>query len=185
MEDSAIVDLYWQRSDRAIAETEEKYGRYCHTIAYNICANAEDAEECVNDTWLKAWNLMPDKRPAALPPFLGGITRTLALDRVRARTRIKRGGGETALALEELTDCIPGGGDPARLVEQAELEHAIGAFVAALPETERQVFVARYWYLTPVAEIARQLHCSQNRIKSMLYRTRGKLGRTLREEGLC
>ena len=104
MEDQAIVELYWQRSDRAIAETERKYGRYCHKIAWNICMNCQDAEECVNDTWFRAWNLMPDKRPAALPGFLGGITRNLAIDRYKTKNRKKRGGGETELALEELSD---------------------------------------------------------------------------------
>ena len=99
MEDSAIVDLYWQRSDRAIAETEQKYGAYCHRIAYNICQCEEDAEECVNDTYLRAWNSMPDQRPRMLRSFLGTITRNLALDRCRSASRKKRGGGEVELAL--------------------------------------------------------------------------------------
>ena len=185
MEDAAIVDLYWQRSDRAIRETENKYGRYCHTIANNICRNESDAEECVNDTWLKAWNLMPDKRPALLSPFLGCITRTLALDRLRTRSRLKRGGGQAELALDELSDCLSGESDPARQVEEQELAQAVGAFVAALPDVEKRVFVARYWYLTPVEDIARRMDFSQSKVKSMLYRTRGKLGRYLREEGLC
>ena len=104
MEDKEIIDLYWQRSDRAIAETDRKYGRYCGTIAYNICRSREDAEECVGDTWFRAWGLMPDKRPGILSSFLGGITRSLALDRYRSQHRQKRGGGETALALEELAE---------------------------------------------------------------------------------
>ena len=109
MEDAAIVELYWQRSDQAIAETEQKYGRYCRSIAGRICRRAEDAEECVSDTWFRAWNLMPDKRPSRLSVFLGTITRSLALDRIKAETRQKRGGGETDLALDELTECLPGG----------------------------------------------------------------------------
>ena len=102
-----LVTLYWQRSDQAIPETDRKYGRYCHAIAYNIMTNYEDAEECVNDTWFRAWNLMPDKRPTILSTFLGTISRNLALDRYRRRSRQKRGGGETELALDELEDCIP------------------------------------------------------------------------------
>ena len=102
MQDEQIVELYWQRSDQAISETNQKYGRYCHAIAYNICGLTEDAEECVNDTWLRAWNLMPDQRPRLLSAFLGCITRNFAIDRVKAKNRIKRGGGEAALALDEL-----------------------------------------------------------------------------------
>ena len=90
MEDNQIVDLYWQRSDLAISETNQKYGRYCHTIAYNICGIAEDAEECVNDTWFRAWNLMPDQRPPVLSAFLGCITRSISIDRIKAKNRIKQ-----------------------------------------------------------------------------------------------
>ena len=93
MEDEQIVELYWQRSDQAIEETSRKYGGYCHAIARNICLSREDAEECVNDTWLRAWNRMPDQRPAVLSAFLGRITRNFAIDRVKARSRGKRGGG--------------------------------------------------------------------------------------------
>ena len=100
MEDKQIVDLYWQRSDLAISETNQKYGRYCRTIAYNICGIAEDAEECVNDTWFRAWNLMPDQRPSVLSAFLVRITRSISIDRIKTNNRIKRGGGQTGLALE-------------------------------------------------------------------------------------
>ena len=176
MEDAAIVDLYWQRSDRAIAETDRKYNRYCHSIAYHICGADEDAEECVNDTWFRAWNLMPDQRPTVLSVFLGTITRSLALDRIKARTRKKRGGGEAVLALDELAECIPGGDDPARAVEDRELEEAVGRFVSGLPEPEKQAFVLRYWHLLSLSEIAQRLHFSQSKTKSMLFRTRGKRG---------
>ncbi len=184
MEDRAIVDLYWQRSDRAIPETDRKYGRYCQSIARNICANREDAEECVNDTWFRAWNLMPDKRPAALAPFLGGITRHFALDKVKAALRQKRGGGEVPLALEELSDCVPGGADPARSLELEELKQAIGDFAASLNETEQKLFVSRYWYLASVEELSRRLGWSQSRTKSALFRIRGRLRRVLEEKGL-
>ena len=112
MEDRQIVDLYWQRSDLAISETDQKYGRYCHTIAYNICGTDEDAEECVNDTWFRAWNLMPDQRPTILSAFLGRITRNFAINLIKAQNRIKRGGGEAVYALDELEECIPGGTTP-------------------------------------------------------------------------
>lgn len=185
MEDAAIVDLYWARSDQAISETEHKYGKYCHSIAYNICGAREDAEEVVNDTWLSAWNQMPDKRPTALSAFLGCITRNFALNLLKARNRHKRGGGEGALALEELSDCVPDGTDVERSVEERELERAVGRFVAGLPLRERTVFVLRYWRLAPVEEIAERLGFSQSKTKSMLFRTRKKLRAYLREEGLC
>ncbi len=184
MEDSAIVELYWQRSDRAIPETDRKYGRYCQAIARNICASPEDAEECVNDTWFRAWNLMPDKRPAVLPPFLGGITRHFALDKVKTYQRQKRGGGQVPLALEELSDCLPGGTDPARHCELEELKRAIGDFAASLNETEQKLFVSRYWYLASIEEISRRLGWSRSRTKSALFRLRGRLRDRLQEEGL-
>ena len=185
MEDQKIVDLYWQRSDLAISETNQKYGRYCHSIAYHICGVDEDAEECVNDTWLRAWNLMPDQRPTALSAFLGRITRNLALDCLKAKNRQKRGGGEALLALDELEECIPGGTDPERVLEEKELETAIGNFVSGLPQTEKAIFVLRYFYVAPIEKIAEKLQFSRAKIKSSLFRTRKKLRVYLQEEGLC
>jgi len=184
MEDREIVDLYWQRSDRAISETEQKYGRYCRTIAMNICGAKEDAEECVNDTWFRAWNRMPSERPTVLSAFLGRITRNLAINTIKAKNRIKRGGGEASLALEELSECISDGRSPENVLEEKELEKLIGRFTADLKEGDRMIFVLRYWYLVPVADIAEKLQCSQGKVKSSLFRTRKKLREALQEEGL-
>ena len=180
-----IVDLYWQRSELAISETNQKYGRYCHRIAYNICGTDEDAEECVNDTWLRAWNLMPDQRPAVLSAFLGRITRNFAINCIKAKTRLKRGGGEAVLALDELEECIPGGTEPEQALEEKELERTIGRFVSGLPDAERTVFILRYWYVASIDEISEKLRFSKGKIKSILFRTRGKLRTYLQEEGLC
>ena len=185
MEDAAIVELYWQRSDQAIAETEQKYGRYCRSIAGRICRRAEDAEECVSDTWLSAWNAMPDARPQVLGAFFGALARRHAINRWKSRTRKKRGGGEIPLALEELSECIPSDQDPERRVEERELAAAIRLFVDELNEQERRVFLARYWYLAPVEEIARRMDFSRSKVKSMLFRLRGRLRERLTEEGLC
>jgi len=185
MEDSAIIDLYWRRSDQAISKTEKKYGKYCRSIAYHICASREDAKECVNDTWFRAWNLMPDKRPSALSVFLGGITRHFALDRMKAKNRKKRGGGEAILALDELSECIPDGTDLEQSIEEKELEHAIGSFVARLPADEKTTFILRYWYFVPVSEIAARMQFSQSKTKSMLFRVRNKLKNYLMEADLC
>ena len=185
MEDTAIIDLYWQRSDQAISETDRKYGRYCHRIAYNVCADDRDAEECVNDTWLRAWNRMPTERPSLLSVFLGAITRNLALDRWRAKHSLKRGGGEIPLALDELNDSVRGSVDPEKLIEAKELEQAIDRFVNDLPETEQLIFLSRYWFLAPVAEIAEKAGCTQSKVKTTLFRLRKKLRIYLQEEGLC
>jgi RNA polymerase sigma-70 factor (ECF subfamily) len=185
MEDSAIVDLYWQRADSAISETSKKYGHYCHAIAYNYVRNNEDAEECVNDTWLTAWNSMPDKRPTVLSGFLAPIVRNLAVSMYRTKNSQKRGGGEVALALDELSECIADKSDVEQNYESKELSAAIGSFVAALPDSERKAFVARYWYMASIKEIAKGLHISEAKAKSLLYRTRCKMRVYLQEEGLC
>lgn len=185
MEDAAIIDLYWQRSDTAISETDRKYGRLCRSIAYNFVKNHEDAEECVNDTWLRAWNLMPNERPRVLSAFLGAITRNLAISLWRNQTSKKRGGGEMALALEEMQDCIASHVNLERSYESKELEEAIGKFVEGLTVPEQKVFVARYWYLAPVPEIAEKMQFTQAKTKSLLFRLRKKLQIYLQEEGLC
>ena len=185
MEDSQIIDLYWQRSERAIAESESRYGRYCHAVAFRFTLSHEDAEECVSDTWLSAWNAMPDERPRVLGAFFGTLARRHAISRWRAKTRRKRGGGEVPLALEELSECIPSEADPAKQVERQELAEAIRAFVDELGESEQKVFRARYWYLASVEEIARRMDFSPSKVKSMLYRLRGRLRERLTEEGLC
>lgn len=185
MEDSAIIDLYWQRSDTAISETDLKYGRLCHSVAYNFVKNNEDAEECVNDTWLKAWNSMPNARPKVLSAFLSAITRNLAISLYRNKTSKKRGGGEMALALEEMQDCIPANADVGRNYEIKEFEDAIARFVEELTLAEQKIFVARYWYVAPISEIAEKMHFTQGKTKSILFRLRKKLQIYLQEEELC
>ena len=147
MEDTHIVDLYWARSETAIAETSAKYGSYCYSIAYNILANAEDADESVNDTYLNAWNSMPPHRPAILSTFLGKITRRVSIDKWRGRTAEKRGNGEIMLVLDELFDCVPSSQNVEHEIETAELAKVINDFVMSLPPMDRRVFICRYWYL--------------------------------------
>jgi len=185
MEDEQIIALYWARSERAIAESALRYGGYCRAVAFRILGQAEDAEECVSDTWLGAWNAMPPHRPAVLSSFLGKITRRLAMKRWRYRDASRRGSGETALALDELADCIPApGGDPQRSLETGELARLLDGFLDGLPETERRVFVCRYWHMLSVAEIARRFGFSTSKVKSMLMRTRLRLRETLAKEGI-
>ena len=184
MEDSGIVALYWARSEVAISETSSKCGRYCFTIANNILSDREDADECVNDTYLAAWNSMPPHRPSILSTFLGKLTRRISIDRFRIRGAAKRGGGEITLVLDELDACIPARDDTERTVELRELARAINGFLSTLQQTERTVFVCRYWFLAPVEEISTRFGFSQSKTKTMLYRTRGKLREYLTKEGL-
>ena len=185
MEDRKIVDLYWQRDENAIPETAARFGGYCRTIAYNILSDAEDAEECLNDTWLGAWNTMPTNRPKKLAPYLGKLTRWISLTRLREKTSLKRGGGETALVLDELAEAVDSGADVEKAVELKELNAALRRFLKTLGETERQVFLARYWFIASIAEIAEKFGFSESKVNSMLHRTRKKLLGYLEEEGLC
>lgn len=183
MEDKQIVELYFRRSEQAIAETDTKYGPYCYSIAYNILTNREDSEESVSDTYMAAWNAMPPRRPAILATFLGKITRHLSIDRWRSRNACKRGGGEMVLALEELDACVSGEESAEQKYLRKELSVFINRFLDALSETERSVFLCRYWYLDSISDIAEQFAFSESKVKSMLSRTRGKLRRELEREG--
>ena len=185
MDDAKIVDLYWSRSEQAISETETKYGRYCRTISYNILADTSDAEECVNDTWLKAWNSMPMHRPSLLAPYLGKLTRWLSLNRLRDQNSLKRGGGELPLVLDELAETLDSGIDTARELEIRELKRELRRLLGSLAKDERDVFISRYWYVASIAEIAEKSGFSESKVKTMLHRTRKKLLQQLKEEGLC
>ena len=184
MEDRDIIELYFARDEAAIARTREKYGGYCYRIAANILPAHEDAEECVSDTWLRAWRAIPPARPDPLRAYLGRITRMLSLDRWRASRAAKRGGSEAALAYEERSDCLSGGTEPEPIAESRELADAVNAFLASLKPGERSVFLARYWYFAPVREIAARLGKSESAVKSSLFRTRQKLYDHLKKEGL-
>ena len=183
MEDNLIVDLYWQRNERAISETAAKYGKYLHSISYHILQNAEDTEECVNDTYNDAWQSMPPHRPSILSTFLGKITRRISIDLWRKNSAKKRGGSEIAIALDELEECVAGTDDVEAEVEKRELQKKLNAFLFALPQIDRQVFMCRYWYMDSISEIAIQFDYSESKIKSMLFRTRNKLRTMLKKEG--
>lgn len=184
MDDKAILDLYWSRSEKAISETDAKYGAYCFCIANNILNNREDAEESVSDTYLAAWNSMPPKRPAILSAFLGKITRYISLDHWKKRSRLKRGGGEVPLCLEELRDCVSGKETTEDALVRKETIAALNRFLGELSEPERKIFLCRYWYLEPVKDIAERFSLSPNRTSVALRRTRQKLKVFLAKEGL-
>ena len=182
MDDNVILDLYWERSENAIAETAKKYGAYCYTIANNILSNQQDSEESVNDTYLAAWNTIPPRRPSFLKAFLAKMTRHISIDRWRKRSAQKRGGGEMLLALEELEECADTQNVENELTKK-ELTRILNVFLSSLPETERNVFLCRYWYLDSIQTISEVSGFSQSKVTSMLHRLRGKLRKKLSQEG--
>ncbi len=184
MEDNQIMDLYWQRSESAIAETREKYGTYCTSIARNILHSREDAEEVVNDTCLKAWDSMPPERPSCLQAYLGRITRNLSLDLWRREHARKRGSGEPELVLSELEECLPARSKAEQAVEEQLLTDCINRFLQELPRQKRNLFVGRYWYLFPVSELAERFGLRENNVNVSLSRMRKKLQQYLEKEGI-
>ena len=182
MDDTGIIDLYWARDERAVEETDRKYGAYCRAISYRILKNRQDVEECLNDTYVRAWNTMPPQRPFALGAFLGKIVRNLSLNYYRAGHAQRRGGGQVPLLLEELRDCAAE--SPEQALEAAELSRLLDRFLRSLPQKECCIFMRRYWYLDPVDEIARRYHMPLGTVKSSLFRTRQKLRAYLVQEGV-
>ena len=183
MEDSQIIELYWQKNTDAISKTANKYGAYCFAIAQNNLHNTEDSEECVNDTWLHAWNAIPPQRPGAFRMFLAKITRNLSFNRFHVQNAKKRGGGEITLVLEELAECLDGGVNVEAEYERKELEQCISRFVRALPMRERNVFVRRYFFTEPITAVAERYGLTENHIMVILSRTRKKLRLELMKEG--
>ena len=173
MEDYKIVDLYWDRKESAIAETEKKYGKMLHSLSYSLLSSHEDAEECVNDTYLGAWNTMPDARPMYLGPFLSKITRHLSIDRWRRDHREKRGG--VAVVIEELTECIPDENTPAAEYQHGLLRGELNAFLRTLTEEKRAIFVRRYFYAQPLNVIAKEMGIGEAKVKVTLHRLREQL----------
>lgn len=180
MKDDQIVELYWQRDENAVRESRVKYEAYCGTIAYNILHSKEDSEECVNDTWLRAWNNIPPEKPGRLAAFFGKITRNLAIDKYRRSRSRKYGGGQIALCLDELEECI---GEEQPIEDRVALRELINEFLTELTDKNRDIFLFRYWYIMSVSEISRRYGISEGAVKMILQRTRSKLKGYLEREG--
>lgn len=183
MEDRKILDLYFARNEDAIRETDRKYGHYCFSVAWHILFNNEDSQECVNDTWHQTWQLIPPQRPNRLQYFLARITRGFALNRLRTKTREKRGGGEYDAALSELEGVLSAGSDPAAEFAAKELADVINRFLKGRKDRDRNIFVRRYFYLESPAEIARRYGLSENNVSVILSRVRTQLKEHLQKEG--
>lgn len=185
MEDSMIVDLYWSRDEAAISESDRKYGSMLRSLSRSVTGSREDAEECTNDTYLAAWNAMPTARPAFLGAFLSKIIRRISIDRFRREHRSKRGGMGTDALLDELAECIPDpGGTPAEQLETQRLRETIDRFAASLPPDKRVLFVNRYFYAVPIAELASCSGMTENNVKVTLFRIREQLRILLEKEEL-
>ena len=183
MEDSSIIDLFFERSEQAIDELDKKYGSAVRKTAVNILNDRQDADECANDAYLGVWNSIPPHRPDSLAGYVCRITRNLAISRFRRETAAKRNNG-LDLVLEELEDCIPSGMNVEKEIEAKELAAAVNRFLSVLDYDDRFIFVRRYWYADPVKEIAAAMNSSPNRISLRLFRLREKLRNTLKKEGL-
>ena len=182
MDDIDIVGLYWARDQRAIDETAAKYGRPLMRLSENVLNSVDDAEECVNDTYLAAWNSMPEQRPERLGAYLAKLTRRLSLTRLRCRLAQKRGSGLSAAPIDELSEILPSQDDTARSVEISELARALDRYLDGLRERERAVFMRRYFGFEPIACIAWDLGMSEGAVKQSLRRTREKLRTFLEKE---
>ncbi len=183
MDDLQIIDLYWKRSESAISETHIKYGKFCYGLAMNVLANREDAEESVSDTYLATWNALPPNRPTYLMAFLGKVTRRIAIDRWRGLSAQKRGGGQGELCLDELAECASTGPSIEDAAVSKEACAALNRFLDRLPKEERTIFVRRYFLMDPVADIAGSFGYTEDKVRSMLHRTRKKLRTQLTKEG--
>ena len=176
--DQDIVALYFARDEQAIRESEDKYGAYCHSVSMNILHNESDAEECINDTWLRAWNAMPPHRPAVLRTFLGKITRNISINRLNSRRAAKRG-GFLEVAFEELGECVPVPED----TSAEELCALLDSFLEQTPTLDRQLFLGRYWFAHSVKVLAKQYDLTENAVSQRLKRTRAALKTYLNERG--
>ncbi len=181
MEDIRIIELYFSRDEEAIRHTADKYGPYCMAVSMNILRSQSDAEECVNDTYLRTWNSIPPARPSSLKLFLARITRNVSLNRYRALHADKRN-RDLEVSLTELETCFPA---PDDLPEgrTTPIIDAMNDFLAAQTKTDRVIFVKRYWYSLPAAQIAEELGMSENAVWVRLHRTREKLRDYLAERG--
>ena len=182
MDDKQIVNLFLERNEDAIKETEKKYSRYCSFIASNVLVSKEDCEECVNDTYLRAWNSIPPNKPSNLKAFLGKITRNLALDRLDHNTAQKRS-TDAQLVYDEIAECIPDTSGT-ELTEELALKTALNKFLGSLKQEKRIIFLQRYWYLSSIKDVAQNNGLTENNVKIILMRLRAKLKKIMEKEGI-
>lgn len=184
MTDKEIVSLYLERNENAISETERKYDAYLIKTAYNILYDLEDSKEKVNDTYFRAWNIIPPNKPERLSAFLAKITRELSIDEYRRKHSEKRKATGYALALDEIGECIPSGASPEKEAELKVLCEKVNEFILSLPEEQRNIFVCRYFFFDSVKDISSYYGFGESKVKSVLFRLRNKLKEYLEREEL-
>ena len=182
MQDDQIVELYRQRDEAAIKETAQKYGSYCYRIAYDILHSEQDAEECVNDVYMRAWESIPPHKPERLSTYLGKLTRHVAINRY-LHDRAQKRNAKTDTVFDEVLDLIPDA-EEGHFIDEMALKECLNRFIGALPQQTRVVFVRRYWYMHDVKVIAASMGLSESNVKVMLLRTRKKLKAFLKKEGI-
>ena len=183
MSDEMIIALYWKRDERAIRETDFKYRKYLFAVAFGIVHDRGDCEECLNDTYMDAWNSIPPTKPNVLQAFLVTIMRRTAIDRYKTKKRKKRLSSELAVSLSELEGVIADEGDIASETDAKELGRVISDFVRSLSERRMYIFMSRYYVARPIGEIARLLGCSESTVNKEISAIKGELKRKLEREG--
>ena len=181
MEDIMIIEMYQNRNQTAISESNSKYGKMLRGISFSVLHNREDCEECVNDTYLNAWNSIPPQKPNSLSAYLGRIARNISINRRYEKQAQKRGGGDI---LEELTDCIPSGETVETAIEEKELSSIITKWLNSLSQDDRVLFLRRYWFGETLDSLAAECSAAQNKLAGRMFRLRQKLKSTLEEEGV-
>lgn len=184
LDDDRLLELFRNRDERALSAVTEKYGRYCSSVAYGILKNREDAEECVNDAYLKLWESIPPNCPDNLKAYAARVTKNLALNLLKNDRTEKRGGGELAMVFEELSECVAGTDNVEKTVLEKELIEAVNKFLKTLPQKKRDIFVLRYWYTLSVTDIAKRYGCTENSVSVTINRTRKALTEFLRKRGM-
>lgn len=184
MNDNDIIELYFARAENAIGETQKKYGSYCKSVAYNILGSPEDSEECVNDTYLKLWNMIPPERPSHFAAFICAVARSIALNLVRHRTALKRGGGTYEQAYDEISECVASTENVEKSVDERELSAIMSRFVGSLGYEKKMIFMKRYYHFMPVSDIAEEMGITEEKVRTVLHRTRKKLKAYLEKEGI-
>ena len=183
MDDQEIIARFFARDEEGLTAARARYEPYCAAVARSLLNDPRDQEECLSDTWLRAWNAIPPQRPRSLGAFLAKITRNLAINRLRDGNAQRRGGGQVPLALEELRECVSPEGSPEGELDRQAAVEALDRFLDGLPPLQREVFLRRYWYFDAMGDIARRYHMAEGSVKSSLFRTRRKLRDYLTQEG--
>ena len=184
MDDQEIIARLFARDEEGLTAARERYGGYCAAVARSLLKDQRDQEECLSDTWLRAWNAIPPQRPRSLGAFLAKITRNLAINRLRDGNAQRRGGGQVPLALEELEECVSPDGSPEGELDRQAAVEALERFLDTLPPRQREVFLRRYWHLDTIEDIARRTGWSKSRVSTTLHRLRLRLREHLIQEGI-